>query len=107
MNSESTVSSPVASVPADMRRPKRRRTQDERFEPEFFKRRAVSPGLSHSPILAASPPLSGANGGGKRLNFQGMSGTRSSLFFYFFLRFYTMRYVFLLAYCAQIPVTAL
>ncbi|RPB16839.1 hypothetical protein P167DRAFT_570018 [Morchella conica CCBAS932] len=75
MNSESTVSSPVASVPADMRRPKRRRTQDERFEPEFFKRRAVSPGLSHSPILAASPPLSGANGGGKRLNFQGMSDT--------------------------------
>lgn len=74
MNSESVVSSPVAAIPSEMRRPKRRRTQDERFEPEFFKRRAVSPGLSHSPILAASPPLTGGNGGGKRLNYQGMSG---------------------------------
>lgn len=73
MNSESVVGSPVANIPSEMRRPKRRRTQDERFEPEFFKRRAVSPGLSHSPILAASPPLGGGNGG-KRLNFQGMSG---------------------------------
>lgn len=81
MNSESVagspvVGSPVANIPSEMRRPKRRRTQDERFEPEFFKRRAVSPGLSHSPILAASPPLGGGNGGGKRLNFQGMSGKR-------------------------------
>lgn len=73
MNSESVVGSPVANT-SEIRRPKRRRTQDERFEPEFFKRRAVSPGLSHSPILAASPPLGGGNGGGKRLNFQGMSG---------------------------------
>ncbi|RPA96715.1 hypothetical protein L873DRAFT_1791504 [Choiromyces venosus 120613-1] len=72
MNSESVVNSPVASMPPEMRRAKRRRTQDERFEPNVFKRRAVSPGLSGSPILAASPPL-GGGGGGKRLNFQGMS----------------------------------
>jgi hypothetical protein len=71
MNSDSCVNSPVAAIPSDMRRPpKRRRTQDERFEPNVFKRRAVSPGLSNSPKLAQSPP----NNGGKRLNFQGFSG---------------------------------
>ncbi|PUU76231.1 hypothetical protein B9Z19DRAFT_264225 [Tuber borchii] len=78
MNSESVVNSPVASMPAEMRRAKRRRTQDERFEPNVFKRRAVSPGLSGSPILAASPPL-GGGGGGKRLNFQGMSDTHDAI----------------------------
>ncbi|CAZ83293.1 unnamed protein product [Tuber melanosporum] len=78
MNSESVVNSPVANMPAEMRRAKRRRTQDERFEPNVFKRRAVSPGLSGSPILAASPPL-GGGGGGKRLNFQGMSDTHDAI----------------------------
>jgi len=46
---------------------------EERFEPNVFKRRAVSPSLSNSPKLAQSPPV-GGNGGGKRLNFQGFSG---------------------------------
>lgn len=70
MNSDSCVNSPVSSIPPDMRRLKRRRTQDERFEPNVFKRRAVSPGLSNSPghKMAQSPPT------GKRLSFQGFSG---------------------------------
>ncbi|KAF8535981.1 hypothetical protein BDD12DRAFT_749949 [Trichophaea hybrida] len=79
MNSDSCVNSPItaAAIPPDMRRPpKRRRTQDERFEPNVFKRRAVSPGLSNSPKLAQSPPN---NGAGKRLNFQGFSDTHDGL----------------------------
>lgn len=79
MNSDSCLNSPVAAIPSDLRRLKRRRTLDERFEPNLFKRRAVSPGLSNSPKLAQSPPTHGGNGGGKRLNFQGFSDTSDGL----------------------------
>jgi hypothetical protein len=79
MNSDSN--SPVAGIPPDMRRLKRRRTDEERFEgPSIFKRRAVSPGHSHSPKLAQSPPLNTPSGGGKRLNFQGFSGTSGNVY---------------------------
>ncbi|KAI5778374.1 hypothetical protein EDC01DRAFT_674037 [Geopyxis carbonaria] len=78
MNSDSVVNSPVGGIPAEMRRAKRRRTQDELFEPSVFKRRAVSPGLSNSPIMAQSPPT-GSISGGRRLNFQGLSDTNDGL----------------------------
>ena len=74
MNSDACVYSPVSSIPPDMRRLKRRSTQDERFEPNVFKRRAVSPGVSNSPKMAQSPPA------GKRLSFQGFSGEFGCMF---------------------------
>ncbi|KAL7276905.1 hypothetical protein RUND412_000097 [Rhizina undulata] len=77
MNSDSAVNSPITGfIPP--RTAKRRRTQEELFEPNAFKRRAVSPGLSHSPILGASSPA-GVFGGGKRLNFQGVNDTHDGL----------------------------
>lgn len=77
MNSDSSCLTSPSSIPSDMRRLKRRRVDDERFEqPNVFKRRAVSPGLSNSPKLAQSPPMAGT---GKRLNFQGLNDTHDGL----------------------------
>ncbi|KAF8474931.1 hypothetical protein BDZ91DRAFT_712023 [Kalaharituber pfeilii] len=76
----SNVSSPIA--PVELRKMKRRRTQDERFEaPNSFKRRAVSPGVCGSPILTGSPSAGPVGGnGGKRLNFgQGISDTHDGM----------------------------
>lgn len=79
MHSDSSCVNSPNTVPADMRRLKRRRMDtEERFEPNVFKRRAVSPSLCNSPKLAQSPPV-GGNGGGKRLNFQGFSDTHDGL----------------------------
>lgn len=69
MNSDSAVNSPVAGMVPDLRRTKRRRTQEDLYEPSALKRRAVSPGVCGSPILAQSPPNNG-----RRINFQGMNG---------------------------------
>lgn len=78
MASDSAVSSPAP--PMELRKMKRRRTQEERFEaPDNFKRRAVSPGLCGSPILGASPG-NPQTPSGKRLDFgRGINDTHDGL----------------------------
>ncbi|KAL9130867.1 MAG: hypothetical protein Q9217_001068 [Psora testacea] len=98
--SQDTASStPLAVATATFEIPKKgnKRMRDDDFDPNYFKRRAVSPGLSvqNSPVLPQSPgwwgtpkreervssngSVGSGNGTGKRVGLQGMNDTNDGL----------------------------
>ncbi|KAL9101534.1 MAG: hypothetical protein Q9163_003210 [Psora crenata] len=96
-DSGSTTPQAISNSTFDVPRKGNKRMRDDDFDPNYFKRRAVSPGLSvqNSPILPQSPCWWGApkkdervssggsagsgNGTGKRVGLQGMNDTNDGL----------------------------
>ena len=99
ISQESTSSTPHATNTTIFEMPRKgnKRMRDDDFDPSYFKRRAVSPGLSvqNSPVLPQSPGWWGTpkreerissnssagsgSGTGKRVGLQGMNDTNDGL----------------------------